>query len=283
MCKGGTYLMKTDKGFTLIELLVVIAIIAVLAAILFPVFAQARDKARQSACLSHAKQVGLAARMYNTDYDEMWVPYAYGVCGPGIQASEQVQWGDCALIYWVHNLEPYIKNRQIYVCPSRDYTYLWYGLMDGEPTGDPTCSKCRLISWTWNAIGTNGQDDSAWCPNHGWPFAQQVDPSFTVTGKTGFTILPSSYWTASPVPDAVVEDPAGTIWLDEGIWPDINCDWSTDYGWLINTNKRKVGRYHGYHVRDRHSEGFNAVYGDGHAKWNRWGNTRPSMWTIQRD
>src|SRR5438128_7686347 len=67
---GGDTIVHRRKGFTLIELLVVIAIIAILAAILFPVFAQARDKARQAACLSNAKQIGTAEMMYVQDYDE---------------------------------------------------------------------------------------------------------------------------------------------------------------------------------------------------------------------
>src|SRR6266511_6380266 len=66
--------MYRQKGFTLIELLVVIAIIAILAALLFPVFAQAREKARQASCFSNAKQIGLACRMYAQDYDEWNVP-----------------------------------------------------------------------------------------------------------------------------------------------------------------------------------------------------------------
>jgi prepilin-type N-terminal cleavage/methylation domain-containing protein len=66
--------MSARKGFTLIELLVVIAIIAILAAILFPVFARAREKARQASCLSNCKQMGLGAVMYAQDYDEMTVP-----------------------------------------------------------------------------------------------------------------------------------------------------------------------------------------------------------------
>jgi len=66
--------MRTRKGFTLIELLVVIAIIAILAAILFPVFARAREKARSSSCLSNTKQIVLAILMYAQDYDERMVP-----------------------------------------------------------------------------------------------------------------------------------------------------------------------------------------------------------------
>src|SRR5690349_4121179 len=70
---------RIEKGFTLIELLVVIAIIAILAAILFPVFAQAREKARQTTCLSNTKQMGLGLMMYAQDYDETMTPaYYYG-------------------------------------------------------------------------------------------------------------------------------------------------------------------------------------------------------------
>src|SRR6266571_1512515 len=92
-------------GFTLIELLVVIAIIAILAAILFPVFAQARAKARQAACLSNAKQIGLGCRMYAQDYDEYNVP-------------ERVAGPKGSLISFRVNLQPYVKNKQVFVCPE---------------------------------------------------------------------------------------------------------------------------------------------------------------------
>jgi len=91
-------------GFTLIELLVVIAIIAILAAILFPVFARAREKARQTACLSNMKQIALAADMYCTDYDEC---YPMSIYTPST-----------VVITFYHALQPYMKNTQLLQCPS---------------------------------------------------------------------------------------------------------------------------------------------------------------------
>ena len=93
-------------GFTLIELLVVIAIIAILAAILFPVFAQAREKARQTSCLSNCKQIGLAVSMYSQDYDETIVPSIIGTTG--------------GFNFAVFNqlLDTYVKNQGVWACPS---------------------------------------------------------------------------------------------------------------------------------------------------------------------
>jgi len=101
------------RGFTLIELLVVIAIIAILAAILFPVFARAREKARQSSCLSNVKQIILAQLSYAQDYDERWVPWRYGV-----DASHQYE--DHGYVYWYDTIQPYVKNEQVFVCPSHE-------------------------------------------------------------------------------------------------------------------------------------------------------------------
>jgi prepilin-type N-terminal cleavage/methylation domain-containing protein/prepilin-type processing-associated H-X9-DG protein len=92
-----------SRGFTLIELLVVIAIIAILAAILFPVFAQAREAARKSTCTSNLKQLGLAFRQYLQDYDETWPKDTIGVAN---------LWG------WGEEIQPYIKNTGVYKCPS---------------------------------------------------------------------------------------------------------------------------------------------------------------------
>lgn len=98
--------MKMRRGFTLIELLVVIAIIAILAAILFPVFARAREKARQSSCLSNVKQISTALLMYVQDYDERWCSRWYSP-----EATKEQ-------LVWVWMVQPYVKNWQIWLCPS---------------------------------------------------------------------------------------------------------------------------------------------------------------------
>ena len=100
--------MSRRTGFTLIELLVVIAIIAILAAILFPVFARAREKARQASCSSNLKQIGLGMHMYASDYDG---------CLPtnGVNYTSGGIWQNGS---WADVIAPYVKNGQIYVCPS---------------------------------------------------------------------------------------------------------------------------------------------------------------------
>ncbi len=111
--------LVSGKGFafTLIELLVVIAIIAILAAILFPVFAQAREKARQTACLSNMKQIALGIVQYTQDYDELLPP------------SRNNSMGVVTPWHWL--IQPYVKNLQVFKCPSNQQT----GGVVNTPTG----------------------------------------------------------------------------------------------------------------------------------------------------
>jgi len=101
------------RGFTLIELLVVIAIIAILASILFPVFAQARAKARQASCMSNLKQLGIALEMYAQDADGVYPPWGTDGADPDAGPPDVYTW-DTVLL-------PYMKNKQILVCPSNTH------------------------------------------------------------------------------------------------------------------------------------------------------------------
>ncbi|NLO06330.1 MAG: DUF1559 domain-containing protein [candidate division WS1 bacterium] len=109
------------RGFTLIELLVVIAIIAILAAILFPVFARAREKARQTSCLSNMKQIGLAVLMYAQDYDERLPMQSHVAQSSDVLELTRPE-GNC---FWWARLTPYLNNAQVLQCPSGRYGYIY--------------------------------------------------------------------------------------------------------------------------------------------------------------
>jgi prepilin-type N-terminal cleavage/methylation domain-containing protein/prepilin-type processing-associated H-X9-DG protein len=126
-------------GFTLIELLVVIAIIAILAAILFPVFAQAREKARQIVCASNLKQIGMAVLQYNQDYDEAF-PFA-------VDDTNGDLWNSGLVSHWEGEIVPYIKANGVFGCPDDpgagqlDGTYPWAGV-------DSSYGANSTIGWT---------------------------------------------------------------------------------------------------------------------------------------
>jgi prepilin-type N-terminal cleavage/methylation domain-containing protein/prepilin-type processing-associated H-X9-DG protein len=137
--------MVRKRGFTLIELLVVIAIIAILAAILFPVFARAREAARQSSCLSNLKQLGLATTMYAGDYDEV-LP----------TASNLRRLANGRLEEWYDLLPPYVKNNAVFHCPSHP------GNRNAAPTYDN-----MGYGWNHQYLTVNGMSTNATLFNTG--------------------------------------------------------------------------------------------------------------------
>ncbi|MCS7252579.1 MAG: DUF1559 domain-containing protein [Armatimonadota bacterium] len=144
---NAAHMSKGRIGFTLIELLVVIAIIAILAAILFPVFARAREKARTASCQSNLKQLINAWTMYSQDYDEVCLPHRVG------GASS-------AAFNWVTLMMPYVKNEQIFRCPSTNtlisYTYNFHV----SAGGGMLLAMIRLPAQTPILADANGSTDS---------------------------------------------------------------------------------------------------------------------------
>jgi prepilin-type N-terminal cleavage/methylation domain-containing protein/prepilin-type processing-associated H-X9-DG protein len=133
--------MRTRNGFTLIELLVVIAIIAILAAILFPVFGRARDKSEQASCLSNVKQVVLGIQMYEQDYDGT-MPLHTTYVGPYTTPN-----GDSCTsgeMPWMMPVYPYVKNVGVFNCPS--WTWQWAGGSEEESGtwNNPRCGGFGL-------------------------------------------------------------------------------------------------------------------------------------------
>jgi prepilin-type N-terminal cleavage/methylation domain-containing protein/prepilin-type processing-associated H-X9-DG protein len=197
------------RGFTLIELLVVIAIIAILAAILFPVFAKAREKARQSSCLSNCKQLAVGVLMYVQDYDEMLFPDPYKI------------WND---------IQPYIKNTQLYRCPSGYYS---------GACSSPTCPRTIYV---WNVLGPVSyainwaQDDATYGEVNG------------IAGYQGFIGVGSRGL-------GQIQYPAETILLGDGTCPRF---WGAP--WLTAFNAHSASYV-------RHNDGANFAFVDGHAKW----------------
>ena len=169
-----SYRLRGRHAFTLIELLVVIAIIAILAAILFPVFAQAREKARQAACLSNTKQLGLGVMQYTQDYDEL-MP----VAGYNAQCRGR----------WEGQLFTYVKNADVFTCPNAP-SAKWVAT---QTTGTPCSTTDKVYGSDRGGYGWSYglQADARGLPNYdkapGWSLADIAKPSATIIiGDTGY-------------------------------------------------------------------------------------------------
>lgn len=174
---------RRRNGFTLIELLVVIAIIAILAAILFPVFARARENARKSSCQSNLKQIGIGFAMYSQDYDEYIAPSSLNHVGLGI-------------VWWGYLIQPYLKNSQVLKCPSYGNPQATAGV------GWPGAANCACANTYWRlraGYGTNYGDTgrlNPWPVPSNRPLAQIVDTTGTilVTESTCVVASPPGVW-----------------------------------------------------------------------------------------
>ncbi len=197
---------KTNKAFTLIELLVVIAIISILAAILFPVFARARENARRSSCQSNLKQLGLGVMQYTQDYDEKFPPYS-GASGSTAEANG-----------WAILVQPYIKSKQILQCPSAKY--------------DNTSFSGALSNYAINLGLVFGSSVSDW----GKSLAVLTQPTLTVLAADDVSVGGSS-----------------TLWTS-------GCG-----GGSCTTQARAFLRA----GAERHLDGANFVFTDGHVKWSK--------------
>ena len=245
------------RAFTLIELLVVIAIISVLAAILFPVFASAREKARQAACASNLRQLGLAARQYVQDNDETWPVAQYG------NADGTTQYWAClknttGTFDLTHGLlQPYEKNTQVGRCPS------W--------TGKPHYGDGSGYGYNWGFLGSDLYLDPA-------------SPDYK-----NYSNWPNAPAMAHPALDGSLDHPAATVaFADAGFYAGgqwietISIDPPAQTGGNPTVNFRHVDRTfvfnpatfttteHGY---------ANVLFCDGHVKAERQAQVADVMFT----
>ena len=219
---------RQNSGFTLIELLVVIAIIAILAAILFPVFARARENARRSSCQSNLKQIGLGWLQYSQDYDEKMVPYSSNGTTSGFSHN------------WGLAIQPYLQSVQVFTCPSNSvdvvgYTYNAEIARSANPGPPRSLAALPLPSQSVMFADGRGGDPTVAVTNAQYP-----------SSKIDATFMRSLAFFASPPSGAGRRLSSGST-NGLGVWSDIS----------------PVGSV----IADRHLEGSNYAFADGHVKW----------------
>ncbi|MFN3651485.1 MAG: DUF1559 domain-containing protein [Armatimonadota bacterium] len=237
------------KGFTLIELLVVIAIIAILAAILFPVFAQAREAARKASCSSNLRQLGMGIAMYHQDYDERYPFWAWGNNYGGAGNMQSL---------WHVAIFPYVKNRGIYACPSDAQNWgqsttdlYWWGIPKADRLRDSPQFESLLGS------GSGGRDEIVLSygigetfHNAGWGESALPAPASTAVLSEAPCLL-GDLWGIDNRPNA-------RIAMRFAASKTAAAPWGTDQVFQWNP---------AWDNNTRHGGGLNVVYADGHVKW----------------
>ncbi len=232
-------------GFTLIELLVVIAIIAILAAILFPVFARARENARRASCSSNLKQLGLGLLQYVQDYDEQMVNAYYPYAAGGNDGFSNGA-ANPPRYKWMDAVQPYIKSTQLFTCPSDSTVTIASGTYTTEfrPAETLTANSSAYFgSYGLNNCYANGAANGA----SGQSIAALQAPATT-------------FW----VMDSAPNDTAGPA---RGKFRISFDDYNTPY--QVNADRTKamnVGTNYGAAIAMRHLETVNMLYADGHVK-----------------
>ena len=264
-----TPVSRTRSAFTLIELLVVIAIIAILAAILFPVFAQAREKARQTSCLSNMKQLSLAALQYIQDHDETFPSDA----GAHVSGGYDGDWGKD---YWAFHFRPYIKMNVGNIQQPASSVYLCPSFADGATALDTSYSDtvasggyglpANYAETVWNlvpnAAGTYEYYSSYAINEHLADLAAPGDPQIEGPELSRWEAPSNSYMILEANKSELEGDELNrrSDNLTGADYPNGRCGNGATVDCKMNT---WLG------IRVRHSGGFNAAYVDGHVKWSK--------------